>query len=612
MSRLSSFQSRRTHSRTPARIRKPWLEQLEDRSVPSLLSHPALSYSTYLSPGKSGDAQSIAVDTSGNAYLAESYVAKLNSTGSALDYQNSAPFIASAIALDSSGDAWVTGLASSGFTPTSNAYQPTSSTGKGAFLAELDPNGNVLYASYLSGSSMSWGNAIAVDSSGNVYVAGQALAGFPTTANAFQSTFAGGTYTIPGYGPATTTNAFLAEIDPNLSGSAQLVYSTYLGGSGSQDSSGNTYQDFATGIGLDGQGNVFITGVTGSSNFPTTAGAFQPADPGGNVNAFVAKFNTSLSGSASLLYSTYLGGSGNDGQTTSTLIYNSYPNPFPVATVPAIAVDSSGNAYVTGPTGSTDFPTTTGTFQTHNSGKEDAFVTKINPAGSALVYSTYLGGSGQDEGSGIAVDQNGNAYVVGATTSTSFPVTRNAIQPKDPSNPKYADSSAYVSVLNATGSGLLYSSYLGGSYGDAAFGIALDGSGNAYVSGRTSSTNFPTTTGAYQTTFNSSYWTNEFVTKIDPPAEGEPASSPTLPASASPEAQLLAFPPQTSVPGTGPGTQSDHASTSFTGILDDAGTGPATAGTSADLSPPTALLDQLMADPGSSLFAEDWARVLGG
>jgi hypothetical protein len=261
-----------------------------------------------------------------------------------------------------------------------------------------------------------------------------------------------------------------------------LFYSTYLGGSG---------DDFGYGIAVDAVGNAYVTGTTTSTNFPTTAGAFQTAS-GGRADAFVTKLNPT--GSAPLVYSTYLGGSGDDGGRGG------------------IAVDALGNAYVTGFTNSTNFPTTVGAFQTtYGGGFGDAFVTKLNPTGAALVYSTYLGGSDDDEGLGIAVDALGNAYVTGVTFSTNFPTTAGAFQ-----TASGGSVDAFVTKLNPTGSApLVYSTYLGGSGLDEGLGIAVDALGNAYVTGDTTSTNFPTTVGAFQTTYGGGF-RDAFVTKLNP------------------------------------------------------------------------------------------------
>ncbi len=270
-------------------------------------------------------------------------------------------------------------------------------------------------------------------------------------------------------------------IDPVLS------YSSYLGGRNGEA---------GIGIAVDAAGNAYIVGATTHGGFPTTSGAFQPAERGVG-NAFVAKVDPT--GSA-LVYSTYLGGT-NGG-------------PFSPADVGlAIAVDSAGNAYLTGRAGSPDFPTTAGAFQTARGGGSDAFVTKLNPAGSALVYSTRVGGIGDDQASGIAVDANGNAYVVGATSSTNFPTTAGAFQTAFAGGA----SDAFVTKLNSSGSALVYSTYLGAGGDDGQFdvGIAVDAGGNAYVTGGTSSANFPTTAGAFQTTFAGG-GLDAFVTKLDP------------------------------------------------------------------------------------------------
>jgi hypothetical protein len=255
----------------------------------------------------------------------------------------------------------------------------------------------------------------------------------------------------------------VGNYDPKFRLTIDPGYSTYLGGSGS---------DYGYGIAVDSSGNAYVVGhTTNSTNFPTQS-PFQGTYGGGNYDTFVTKLN--ISGSA-LEYSTYLGGS-------------NWDEGF------GIAVDSSGNAYVTGRTYSTNFPTQNPYQGTHGGGGLDAFVTKLNSAGSALSYSTYLGGSGDDGGFDIAVDSSGNAYVAGYTFSTNFP-TQNPYQ-----DSKGGDVDAFVTRLNISGSTLEYSTYLGGSSYDYGIGIAVDSSGNAYVVGHTASTNFPTQS-PYQGTF---------------------------------------------------------------------------------------------------------------
>jgi hypothetical protein len=338
------------------------------------------------------------------------------------------------------------------------------------------------YSTYLGGSGTSTtiisdsADRIAVDANGNAYITGRTVStDFPTTPGVFQSQLGSG------------QNAFVTKL--NASGTA-LVYSTYLGG---HDSQGNA--DVGASIAVDANGNAYITGQTNSTTFPTTTGAIQ-TQLGGNgaLNAFVTKLNAS---GTQLVYSTYLGGSVTDAGS-------------------GIVVDSAGSAYVTGFTQSTNFPTTTGVFQQTDPGSTNAFVTKLNATGTALVYSTYLGGSAADFGNGLAVDGSGNAYVTGITGSADFPTTSGAFQ----TSPGNAGTTGFVTKLNATGTALVYSTYLGGDTSDFADGIAVDSTGNAYITGKTSSTNFPTTTGAFQTHLGASGAANAFVTKLNTSGSG--------------------------------------------------------------------------------------------
>src|SRR5258706_537610 len=283
---------------------------------------------------------------------------------------------------------------------------------------------------------------------------------------------------------------------PLISDPVVLSYSTYLGGGAG---------DFSNGIAVDAAGNAYVTGFTASSDFPTTAGTFQP-NFGGAGGAFVTKLNPA---GTALVYSTYLFGNGGGGNGIAVdADGNAYVagggfvaklDPAGAVLIYSILFDGRGNgialdadrsAYVTGQTDSPNFPTTIGAFQTTFAGG-DAFVMKVDPTGSALVYSTYLGGSGADWGNGIAVDSGGNAYVTGITFSTDFPTTAGAFQ-------SAVSGGGFFTNLNPTGSALVYSTYLGGTDLDLGLGIALDAKGNAYVTGATNSTDFPTTAGAYQ------------------------------------------------------------------------------------------------------------------
>jgi hypothetical protein len=491
------------------------LEPLEDRT---LLSAPTLGYSATIGQQVG---YAVAVDSSGEAFVAgttswgggNAYVAKLNTAGSAFSYFTSLGPAGGegGIALDSAGDAYVTGWTSSTSFPTTSNAAFTASTAfpggntQAGFITELSPTGAILYSTYLPGPDLGWinspGGAIALDSAGHIYVTGAAGPGLPATASAFQGTYIGSSGT-------GNSEAFLAVLDPSQSGPAAVLYASYLGGSTG---------DAGTGISVDASGNAYLVGATSSTNFPTTAGAFQRTYGGGVLDAFVARFNPSLAGAASLIYSTYLGGSGWDGWKSD--------NPAAInvqESGPGIAIDGAGNAYVTGTTSSTNFPTTPGAFQTsygHHSSTNsgDAFVTKLNATGSALVYSTYLGGSNLDGGSSIVVDGGGNAHVTGWTQSTNFP-TLNPIQASKSSGTDpwgYPNSDVFVTTLNASGSALLFSTYYGGSGDDYGFGITLDSAGNTYVAGQTQSNPFPTTAGALHL---SSATYNTFAFKIDPPA----------------------------------------------------------------------------------------------
>ncbi len=399
----------------------------------------------------------------------------------------------------------------------------------------IDPT--LIYSTFLGGGQLSLGTRVAVDASGSAYVVGATNSSdFTATAGVLGTMLDPGTcsnqqgFFQKSYGINATKqfacpDAFVTKLNP--AGTA-LVYSTYLGGS---------QADGATGISVDSSGNAYVTGITGSTDFPTTAGAFQTTASASKSHAFAAKLNST--GSA-LVYSTYLAGSLNDGSTIS-------------------ALDSSSNLYVAGSTNSPDFPTTPGAFQTSLAGAAciglaqrnaqlintpspvpcpDGFIAKLNAAGSALVYSTYLGGSNNDGALGLAVDGAGNAYVTGVTLSTDFPTANaTALQPSfgtftcgttRGSNPKSCFH-AFVTELNSTGTALTYSTFLGGNGDDTGLAIAVDSAGAAYVTGGTNSTQFPTTQGAAQTAFgggscgNSTYpveCPDAFVVKVAPAGAG--------------------------------------------------------------------------------------------
>jgi len=426
-----------------------------------LVIDPVLVYSTYLGGTGQGAPYDIAADSSGNAYVtgqtyatdfpttpgafqttnvgdgySDAFVTKLNSSGTALVYSTylggSLSDWGQAIAIDPSGNAYVTGATqSTNFPTTAGAFQTTfsSSSNTAGFVAKLNSTGSaLLYSTYLGSGGLS-DSGIAVDSSGNAYLTG---AGFVLKLNSdgsapVYSTVLDGTgegIAVDSLGEAYVTGTtssidfpiiggvgthinsfenvmevFLTKL--NSSGSA-AIYSTWIGG-------GHGY-----GIAIDTSGNAYVVGVADNGPFPTTPGAFQATDNSDSPLGFVSKVNNT--GSA-FVYSTFLGGS----NFSNYFGGNNY--------VKGIAVDSSGNAYVTGATSSTNFPTTPGALQTtYGGGAGDAFVSELNSNGSALVYSTYLGGSSGDAAEGIAIDSSGSVYVTGVTSSTNFPTTAGAFQ----------------------------------------------------------------------------------------------------------------------------------------------------------------------------------------
>lgn len=410
----------------------------------------AILYSTYLGLPGDDEGRAIAIDPSGNAYVtgrlsvagdpplddlyiySYTLVAKLGPTGNLIyggAFGNSGSgVIGLGIAADLAGRAYVTGEAGGGNIPTtSDAIQTQRGELIDAFVSVFDPEGYLLYSTYLGGSGaycgvcQSSGRGIAVDGSGHIYVTGLAGPSFPVTMNAFQRDFRG------------FWQAFVVEIDRTRAGATGLVYSTLLGG---------TQTEVGQAIALDPAGKVYVTGAAKSDDFPTTAGAYDrtcgtdglcnpttvciPGTPPvcetkPQEDAFVAKFDLARSGPASLLYSTYVGGSGRDEGR-------------------AVAVDASGRAYVTGFTVSPDFPMAN-PLQPTFGGNREAIVFALNPAASELVYSTYMGGGGDDEGYGIAVDASGNTYVTGYTGSGAFPIV-------SPLRPRSGGWEAFVAKIS--------------------------------------------------------------------------------------------------------------------------------------------------------------------
>jgi len=323
----------------------------------------------------------------------------------------------------------------------------------------------LVYSTYLGGSGDDPGSSIAIDSSNNIYLAGTTNStNFPIQGAAFPN-------------QAGLSDIFVTKIAAN---GGSVVYSTYIGGSG---------LDRGDGIAIDSSGSAYVVGRVDSSsiNFPTTPGVIGPTYRGGDFDGVVFKLNPQGNG---LAYSTYIGAEDND-------------------STEGVTVDSSGSAYLTGGTKSQGFPVTGTGFQTSRSGDTDAFLMRLNPTGTTVMYSTYIGGSGTDRGSGVAIDANGNAYVAGYTSAPDFP-TEDAFQ-----NSFGGSFDAFVVRIDTNASGpnsLVFCSYLGGTGDDKAFGVAIDSGGNnIYVTGQTSSNNFPLLNPA-QPAFGGSF--DAFIAKI--------------------------------------------------------------------------------------------------
>lgn len=413
----------------------------DNATITSIPNNPFLEYSTYLGGNLFDKGRGLAVDSQGNIYIA--------------------------------GQAQ-----STDFPTTVGAYQTAIAGSADVFVAKFKSTGELIYCTLVGGSGADTANSLAIDSAGNAYVTGfTGSTNFPTTPGAFKTNKTG------------ANDVFVFALNPT--GTA-LVYSTYLGG---------TIVNRGWGIAVDSAGCAYVTGITNSPDFPTTAGAYKTTKGGPTWNigeaydqiyqdsfdGFITKLNPT---GTALLYSTFLGGSGTE-------------------QIFSIAVDSAGCAYVLGDyTSSIDFPTTEGAFQrTFGGGACDTFVTKLNPNGTALVYSTYIGGLGDDHGEVLAVDSAGYAYITGQTVSEDFPVTANAFQKTYKGvGCNGLGGDAFVAKLNLNGTGLVYSTYLGGSLDDDIKGIAVDSEGCVYLHGVTQSTDFPVTPNAYQKTKNGPEW----------------------------------------------------------------------------------------------------------
>lgn len=431
-----------------------------------LIVDPSVSYSTYLTNASSSSfsaATSTAVDTLGNVYVAgwiegsslgvpgpasggsvDAFLIKLSPAGSivfATYFGGSGDDRSLGVAVDSANQAWITGSTSSADLPVLRPFQASLRGYRNAFVAQFSASGALMTSSYYGGSGPDVGNGIAADPFGNVYITGDTQSPNLPVLQAAQSVLGGG------------QDAFVAKV----SAAGSLLYSTYLGGSNN---------DHGAAIAVDGSGSAYVTGGTFSRDFPTRT-PYQ-AVLKGSGDAFVAKL---LPSGASLAYSTYLGGSGG--------------TPLAPEQGNAIAVDASGNAYIAGVTSSTDFPIAGRVMQPASFGLWSAFVAQLNPLGSGLAYSTFLGGSGQDVATGLALDRFGTVCVTGYTSSFDFPI-------ESPVQSAAAGSfDNFIAILNPMASGMYFSSLWGGSGIDAANAVAMDANGNVYVAGQSSSFDYP-------------------------------------------------------------------------------------------------------------------------
>ncbi|MGB9763683.1 MAG: SBBP repeat-containing protein, partial [Minisyncoccia bacterium] len=447
--------------------------------------------STYLGGGSDDRAYALAIDSSDNVYVAGStYSSNFPTTQGAYDRSfnggedifiskldsNFTRLLAStylggtgndtlafnALTIDSSGNVYVAGWTESNdFPTTSEAYDKSYDGNRDGFISKLDSNLTKLLAStYLGGSRYDYVKAITIDSSGNLYVAGN------TDSRDFPTISGSGAYQITNKG---ASDVFISKLDSNLK---ELLASTYLGG----DST-----DIAEDLVIDPLGNVYVTGYTYSSNFPTTSGAYQITNKGAS-DVFISKLDSNLK---ELLASTYLGGTGND-----DLAF-------------ALAIDGSGNVYVAGWTNSKDFPTPSLWAYEHIfQGFYDGFVSKLNSNFSKLLASTYIGGAYFDAVYTIMIDKSDNIYLAGVTTPTKFP--------GDDYN---LSSDAFILKLDSDLTKPLASTYFGGSSGDLARALVIDKLGNVYVAGWTNSKDFPTTQGSFNRSLNGG--DDAFVSKFD-------------------------------------------------------------------------------------------------
>ncbi len=450
-----------------------------------------LVYSTFIGGGSNDIGNSIALGSENNTYITgetsssnfpttsgaydeslngnDVFVSKLNADGSNLLYST---FIgggsndyAYSLALDSEDNAYITGNTESSDFPTTNgAYDQSQNGANDVFVCKLNADGsNLIYSTFIGGSSWDYGYSLKLDGENNVYITGDSESSdFPTTSSAYEQSLNG------------ASDVIVCKL--NAAGS-DLIYSTFIGGS--------TWEH-GNAIALNDENNAFITGYTYSGDFPTTNGAFDDSYNGGGPDVFICQLD---SAGSNILFSTFIGGSNYDYCYT-------------------LALDHENNAYITGFTESSDFPTTIDAYDEGFNGDNDVFVCKLNNDGSNLLYSTFIGSSNNDYSYSIALDSNNNAYITGFTASNDFPTTIDAYDQS-----QNGDDDVFVCKLNADGSNLIYSTFIGGTSSDGGNSLTLDSENNTYITGETSSSNFPTTSGAYDESQNSGK--DAFIVKIN-------------------------------------------------------------------------------------------------